>query len=285
VARASLNTSQVVLFTTYLTSKPQPQSHRPQPRPDDPSFIRPWIDSLSDVAARAATAAQRSGGGESGGGITGVVLHDELSDGFVRAETRRAPAVRFERVDNGDSLSNNDARYEMLLERLASLSSDELLVFLTDGADVRLLSDPRQTLARVYKPARLFIGSEFIDADDASIARAERAEARARSLLGAFAPGTGHAERAREYARGTRLLLNPGVLGGAVPVVRLALCVALGAMRCADATAGGGSNANTPAFYTTLPTFMPHAFFTGHPLHTRFGAHEGQGEGAVFAHK
>lgn len=300
-----MSDSDVLLFTTYLTSKPQPQSHRAQPQPDDPAFIVPWIASVTAVAA------------SSRPGLRGVVLHDQLSDDFTARHT--SPAVRFVRVPNIGSLSNNDARYEMVLEQLEQLPQDtrsaSTLAFLTDGADCLLLVDPREALAPILagapsiaaggKPGSmpghgshspgsgngrrvLFIGSEEVRGDEAAAARAERTVARARELLASFAPSRadllGVAER---QLRESGQLLNPGVLGGLVPTVKLVLCLALGAMRCADATVGAGSNANTPAFHALLPTFLsgggPLGYFTGPPLHTRFGAHERHG--AVFAHK
>lgn len=271
-----------LLMTTYLTTKPQPQADHAQPLPDQLSFIRPWYESVLAL------------GGARSGMAEALVFHDALSEGFVAAHAVPG-VVRFVRVPNEGTLSNNDVRYAMALsELLAAPPPTGTLCALTDGADVRVPAPPHEVLGGAARADALLVGSERIGLDDGAAARADRALAKLRALLGggAFAPRRFDAAAVEAAVRSSGRLLNPGVLGGRCPVVRLALCLALGAMGCADARSGGFANANTPAFNGIGHTyFRPFGrLLTGPPLHSRFGAHEGgggeQGEARVaFVHK
>lgn len=109
-----------VVLSNYLNSKKDPQRSHVW-KSDDFSCIKEWYNSL--VKNR----------------VSGVVFHDNLSDGFVDKYTNEY--IRFHKVDGNYLYSTNDYRFFIMREFLLEHPEIEKL-FMTDVSDVKMVQFP-----------------------------------------------------------------------------------------------------------------------------------------------
>lgn len=120
-------TCSTVLLTTYFTSKKDWQREKYQNKSSF-AYIEKWYKSVRAFPAQDQ--------------VSGIVLHDELSDEFVQNYT--TPNIRFVKVDMtaySSDLGLNDIRYLFFRDQLASHPMWDV-VFHTDVSDVQLRQNP-----------------------------------------------------------------------------------------------------------------------------------------------
>lgn len=127
-----------VIFTTYFTSKQNPQpdakGNFSQVSPNEISYIYPWYISTKFL------------------GLNSVVIHDRLSDEFV--ETYSHDKLQFIRYEPGP-YSLNDERYFALEKILDQNRFNKVL--LTDGSDVLIKKNPFEFFS---DPNIIYFGSD-----------------------------------------------------------------------------------------------------------------------------
>lgn len=125
-----------LVFTTYFTSKPNPQNLAEKAPDNDLKYILPWYNSINKLK------------------IQGIIFHDNLSDEFVTKYTTEY--VQFVKCKLG-GYSLNDERfiiyYMFILENIHEISS----VFMTDASDVIIQSSPF-SFSKNYHENVLFVG-------------------------------------------------------------------------------------------------------------------------------
>jgi hypothetical protein len=112
-----------VVFTTYFTSKKNPQANTgesslPAPK-DNLSYIFPWYASINTL------------------GINGVIIHDGLSESFIKKYEKNN--IKFYYYDP-IKYSLNDERYFALDEILSKYKFRKVLM--TDGNDLLIKKNP-----------------------------------------------------------------------------------------------------------------------------------------------
>jgi UDP-glucuronate 4-epimerase len=125
-----------VVFTSYFTSKADPQWKVIQPG-DDINYIKPWYESTKSL------------------NLSGIVVHDGLSEKFIKKyETNK---IKFRKYKIGN-YSLNDERF--IAYYLFLIQSNIENLFMTDGNDVTFTKNPFE-LIKDNK-------SVFIGRDDAN---------------------------------------------------------------------------------------------------------------------
>jgi hypothetical protein len=247
-----MDTATAIVFTTYFTSKGNPVHDIPVER-DALSYIGDWYTSLHAL------------------GLHGTVFHDGLSDAFVAEH--RTEQVDFVFADPADfTYSLNDQRFFLYLAHLQSHPKIERL-FLTDGSDVRIASDPFGAL----EPDRIYAGSE-----EATLFPPPLAADHLYAMERLAAAGL-HDFRAALASSGKRRpILNAGILGGQRDVVLEALRAITELL---SAIGRPEENLNMGVFNYALYTRFEDRLQTGAPVHSRFGAFERDRRDVWFIHK
>jgi len=116
--KIKFNENSDVIFTTYFTSKRNPQANNFAPS-NNISYIYTWYASIVTL------------------GLNGVIIHDGLSDEFIKNYSRDNIVFYYY---NPKKYSLNDERYFALNEILTDNKFNKVL--LTDGSDLIIKKNP-----------------------------------------------------------------------------------------------------------------------------------------------
>lgn len=254
-----------IVFTTYFTGKPDPQTGAKRKRnlikhlktrirsyiggaqrelpgvagPDEFERIRLWYESLQKV------------------GCTAVIFHDELSPGFTEQWT--CPAVGFERYALKTPRSVNDERYLCYLEYLQAHPEIQR-IFMLDLFDIEFFSNPFD----LFDDARydIYCGGDAGEYND---------KLNRKKMVAAF--GEAHYEG--------QIKLNAGVCGGNRDVI-MALLQRMQSEFDRLTAAGDRQNLNMAVFNKCVyDLHTPERIMYGYPLNSRFKRYERHGNFAL----
>jgi hypothetical protein len=137
-----------VICTTYFSQKPHPNDPNDSAvigrdldgrvLQNDIKYIKPWYESINDLK------------------LNGIVFYDNLDQDFIN--TYRTNNVNFIKV-NPSYYSNNDWRFFVYRDYLSDHKYDS--VFLTDGSDVSVVTDPDKIIED-YPYIDLFVCKDSI---------------------------------------------------------------------------------------------------------------------------
>ena len=179
------NLSQHLIFTTYFTTKKDPQRAQRAPK-NDIKFIAPWYESINAIR------------------VPGIVFHDGLSADFI--EEYSTQYVKFLRCHLG-AYSLNDERffiyYQYILEHCPKLE----YVLFTDGSDVLIKRNPFD-LFKQYSPNTIFVGR-----DDGNLIRQCKFK---KNLIRVFQQDRKHRVEANFF---NLPMYSAGILGGSLIAV------------------------------------------------------------------
>lgn len=189
--------------------------------------------------------------------MTGVLVHDQLSDEFVAQHT--TDSISFYKYTEQHRLSHNDNRFWAYRHWLGE-NPHITHAICTDAFDVEFAWNPFTLFAD--NPAALFVGSE------------KRTNRNARWVRDKIrACGYSH------KLKGTDRIYNAGIVGGSRETLNTFLDLFIAAMRQAPKDV----NANMAALQVVVGRVINAPVLTGSPLHTVFKQHKHNG--AAIKHK
>ena len=222
------------IFTTYFTSRPDPQRGKTQ-KQDNLGYILNWFITVKYL------------------GIKAVIFHDGLSENFRKKLQKDYPKVFFEKVSLG-KLSTNDARFMIYYDYLIK-NPHIKRILCTDVSDVVFINNPFELMTLLGN--HLYVGQDSQDSEfmhDNGWFRGMAKSCHVEKVLPEYTD-----------VRTNRYFLNAGVIGGE----RLLMIDFLNKVNTYIGKAKG-KNCNMPVVNYVVQRYFRHAFYTGYPLTSRF---------------
>ena len=222
------------IFTTYFTSRPDPQRWKPQKK-DNLGYILNWFITIKYL------------------GLKAVIFHDGLSENFRKKLQEDYSKVLFEKVSLG-KLSTNDARFIIYYDYLIT-NPHIKMILCTDVSDVVFINNPFELMALLGN--HLYVGQDNQDSEfmhDNGWFRGMAKSCHVENVLPEYTD-----------VRINKYFLNAGVIGGE----RLLMIDFLNKVNTYLGKAKG-RNCNMPVVNYVVQRYFRHAFYTGYPLTSRF---------------